>query len=59
MERVLTAEKIKKIKAGKTLVLRTGNAGGIEVTFNGVSLGSLGNENEPRTLTFNANGLVQ
>jgi cytoskeletal protein RodZ len=59
MERVLTAEKKKKIKAGKTVVLRTGNAGGIEVTFNGVSLGSLGNENEPRTLTFNANGLVQ
>lgn len=59
LERVLTAEKIKKIKAGKTVVLRTGNAGGIEVTFNGVSLGSLGNENEPRTLTFNANGLVQ
>jgi hypothetical protein len=59
MERVLTAEKKKKIKAGKKVVLRTGNAGGIEVTFNGVSLGSLGNENEPRTLTFNANGLVQ
>ncbi|HEX3094935.1 MAG TPA: RodZ domain-containing protein [Candidatus Angelobacter sp.] len=59
MERVLTADKKKKIKAGKTLILRTGNAGGIEVTFNGVSLGSLGNENEPRTLTFNANGLVQ
>jgi cytoskeletal protein RodZ len=59
MERVLSADKKKKIKAGKTLVLRTGNAGGIEVSFNGVSLGSLGNENEPRTLTFNANGLVQ
>ena len=59
MERVLSADKKKKIMAGKTLVLRTGNAGGIEVTFNGVSLGSLGNENEPRTLTFNATGLVQ
>jgi cytoskeletal protein RodZ len=59
MERVLTAEKNKKIKAGKTLILRTGNAGGIEVSFNGVSLGSLGNENQPRTLTFNAAGLVQ
>jgi len=59
MERVLTAEKNKKIKAGKTLILRTGNAGGIEVSFNGVSLGSLGNENEARTLTFNAAGLVQ
>jgi cytoskeleton protein RodZ len=59
MERVLTAEKHKKIKAGKTLVLRTGNAGGIEVSFNGRPLGVLGNENEPRTLTFNASGLVQ
>jgi cytoskeleton protein RodZ len=59
MQRVLTADKHKKIKAGKTLVLRTGNAGGIEVSFNGRSLGPLGNENEPRTLTFNAAGLVQ
>lgn len=59
MQRVLVADKHKKIKAGKTLILRTGNAGGIEVSFNGRSLGALGNENEPRTLTFNASGLVQ
>jgi cytoskeleton protein RodZ len=59
MERVLTADKRKNVKAGKTLVLRTGNAGGIEVSFNGRPLGALGNENEPRTLTFNASGLVQ
>lgn len=59
MERVLPADKHKKIKAGKSLILRTGNAGGIEVSFNGRPLGALGNENEPRTLTFNASGLVQ
>jgi hypothetical protein len=59
MQRVLSADKHKKVKASKTLVLRTGNAGGIEVSFNGRSLGALGNENEPRTLTFNATGLVQ
>jgi hypothetical protein len=59
MQRVLTADKHKKIKAGKSLILRTGNAGGIEVSFNGHPLGALGNENEPRTLTFNASGLVQ
>ena len=59
MERVLPADKQRKIKAGKTLILRTGNAGGIEVSFNGRPLGALGNENEPRTLTFNASGLVQ
>ena len=59
MQRVLTADKQKKIKAGKSVILRTGNAGGIEVSFNGRPLGALGNENEPRTLTFNASGLVQ
>ena len=59
MQRVLGADKHKKIKAGKVLVLRTGNAGGIEVSFNGRSLGAIGNENEPRTLTFKSNGLVQ
>jgi cytoskeleton protein RodZ len=59
MQRVLAADKHKKVKAGKSLILRTGNAGGIEVSFNGRSLGALGNENEPRTLTFNASGLVQ
>lgn len=59
MQRVLSADKHKRIKAGKSLVLRTGNAGGIEVSFNGRTLGVLGNENEPRTLTFNAAGLVQ
>ena len=59
MQRVLAADKHKKIKADRTLVLRTGNAGGIEVSFNGHPLGALGNENEPRTLTFNASGLVQ
>ena len=59
MQRVLGADKGKKVKAGKVLVLRTGNAGGIEVSFNGRSLGAIGNENEPRTLTFNATGLVQ
>jgi cytoskeleton protein RodZ len=59
MERTLAADKQKKIKAGKLLILRTGNAGGIEVSFNGVPLGPLGNENEARTLTFNATGLVQ
>jgi cytoskeleton protein RodZ len=59
MQRVLAADKRKKIKAGKSVILRTGNAGGIEVSFNGHPLGALGNENEPRTLTFNASGLVQ
>ncbi|HEU4415025.1 MAG TPA: RodZ domain-containing protein [Candidatus Angelobacter sp.] len=59
MQRVLTADRQKLVKAGKQVVLRTGNAGGIDVTFNGKPIGALGNENEPRTLTFSAAGLVQ
>jgi cytoskeleton protein RodZ len=59
MQRVLIADRRKLVKAGKQVILRTGNAGGIEVSFNGRSLGAIGNENEPRTLTFNATGLVQ
>jgi cytoskeleton protein RodZ len=59
MQKVLAADQRKLVKAGKQIVLRTGNAGGIDVTFNGRSMGALGNENEPRTLTFSATGLVQ
>jgi cytoskeleton protein RodZ len=55
----LTADSRKKFRAAKLLVLTTKNAGGIDVLFNGRPLGALGNENEPRTLTFNATGLVQ
>lgn len=59
MQKVLSADQHRLIKAGKQIVLRTGNAGGIDVLFNGRSMGALGNENEPRTLTFSAAGLVQ
>lgn len=59
MQKVLAADRKKLVKAGKQIVLRTGNAGGIDVSFNGKPLGAIGNENEPRTLTFNATGLVQ
>jgi hypothetical protein len=59
MQRVLIADRKKLVKAGKQIVLRTGNAGGIDVSFNGKSLGAIGNENEPRTLTFTTTGLVQ
>lgn len=57
--KILNADAEKLVKAARQIVLRTGNAGGIDVIFNGKPLGALGNENEPRTLTFNATGLVQ
>jgi hypothetical protein len=39
------------------LVLKTGNAAGIDVSYNGKPLGALGKENEVRILTFNTGGL--
>jgi len=59
IERVLAADRSKVVKAGRQIILKTGNAGGIDVSFNGKPVGALGNENETRTLTFSAAGLVQ
>jgi cytoskeleton protein RodZ len=47
------------VRAGRRITLVTGNAGGIEVSFNGKPQGPLGNESERRSLTFTAAGLVQ
>jgi cytoskeleton protein RodZ len=47
------------VRAGQKIVLVTGNAGGIDITFNGKPLGPVGNESEVRTLTFTPAGLVQ
>lgn len=52
-------ERTIQAKAGKELVLKTGNAAGIEVSYNGKPLGALGKEKEVRTITFNTAGLQQ
>lgn len=49
----------RSIKAGKELVLKTGNAAGLDISYNGKPLGALGKENQVRTLTFNTGGLQQ
>lgn len=56
---VLKADKQRFIRAGKQILLTTGNAGGIEVSFNGKPLGSLGNDREARTLLFTPTGATQ
>lgn len=58
-EGVLDANMERSIKAGKELVLRTGNAGGLEISYNGKPLGALGKEKQVRTFTFNMAGLQQ
>jgi len=55
----MNAHSQRSITAGKELVLRTGNAAGIEVSYNGKALGALGKENQVRTFTFNTSGLQQ
>lgn len=57
--KTLNAGEQQSARAGARIVLRTGNAGGVDVTFNGKTLGAIGNESQVRTLTFTPAGLVQ
>lgn len=56
-EGILDADNEREVTANKQLVLKTGNAAGTEVSYNGRTLGALGKDNEVRTLTFNTAGL--
>jgi hypothetical protein len=58
MEGVLSAGAQRSFRAGQTIILKTGNAPGINVTYNGRSLGDLGTDKKVRTLTFTARGLT-
>jgi cytoskeleton protein RodZ len=55
----MSANSERSVTAGKELILKTGNAAGIEVSYNGRALGTLGKDKQVRTLTFNTAGLLQ
>jgi cytoskeleton protein RodZ len=59
VSRMLSAGERQSVRAGSRIVLITGNAGGIDVSFNGKAVGAIGNESQVRTLTFTPAGLVQ
>jgi cytoskeleton protein RodZ len=59
ISRKLSAGEQQSVRAGSRVVLVTGNAGGVDVSFNGKALGAVGNESQVRTLTFTSAGLVQ
>jgi cytoskeleton protein RodZ len=59
LSRKLNAGEQQSVRAGSRVVLVTGNAGGVDVSFNGKALGAVGNESQVRTLTFTSTGLVQ
>lgn len=56
---VLGQDKQKLVKAGRQIILKTGNAGGLEVSYNGRPLGPIGSESETRTLVFTPAGPAQ
>lgn len=58
-EETLTTNDERSVTADKELILKTGNAAGLEVSYNGKALGSLGKDKQVRTLTFNTAGLQQ
>jgi hypothetical protein len=56
MEGVLPATGTKKFHAKKNIYFTTGNAGGVEVSYNGRPLPALGTINEVKSLTFTSEG---
>lgn len=49
---------VKTVRATDQIVFWTGNAGAVEVSFNGKSVPLTGGENEERVLVFNSRGLL-
>jgi cytoskeleton protein RodZ len=56
---VLSQNRHKLVRAAREITLRTGNAGGVEISHNGKPLGPIGSESETRTLMFTPAGLTQ
>jgi cytoskeleton protein RodZ len=57
MRDLLIAPAEKPVDAEKEIVIRAGNIGGLDFSFNGKKLASQGDYGEVKTLTFNADGL--
>jgi cytoskeleton protein RodZ len=55
-EGVLVPPAEKRVPAAKEVVIKTGNAAGVEVSFNGQPLPTLGEENQMATVTLTAAG---
>lgn len=53
---ILHTAETKNLEGHEVARIRTGNAGGVEVVFNGRNLGPLGSRGQVRTVLFNRNG---
>ena len=49
---------VKTIRATSQVIFWTGNAGAVEVSFNGKNVPLTGGENDERVLVFNSRGLL-
>jgi len=56
-EGVLVPPAEKRVRAAKAVVIKTGNAAGVEVSFNGQPLPTLGEENQMATVTLTPAGV--
>ena len=59
MEGTLSASGERSFRAANNLVFVTGNAGGVEISFNGKLLPTLGAERQPKKILFTEAGLRQ
>jgi cytoskeleton protein RodZ len=57
MQDTLTAAAEKSVEASNQIVIKSGNVGALDISFNGKQLAPQGRENQVKTLTFDANGL--
>jgi hypothetical protein len=53
----LVAPAEQAIEARNQIVIKTGNVGALDISFNGKKLASQGDYNQVKTLTFDPNGL--
>jgi cytoskeleton protein RodZ len=58
-EGVLQASSFRTFKAAKEIVVKLGNAPGVEVSYNGKNLPAFTDDSKTKTLTINQDGLVQ
>lgn len=57
MDQVLIAGDQQTIRARERVVLRTGNAGGLDVSYNGAPLAPAGEDGQVRTITYTPRGV--
>jgi len=57
MQDTLTSAAEKSVQAHNQIVIKTGNVGALEISFNGKKLAPQGRDNQVKTLTFDLNGV--